>query len=183
MPNITISINGVNVQSKQSMNVLGVQFDAQLNWSEQVSRVTTKAKQSLHAIRIIKKYFSNSEIRNLITSNFYSILFYNSEIWHILTLSQRNKQKLMSCSANALKLCTIGGGKDMSFENIHTMNMRATPEKMMLYKHALLLHKIYNSSDYSEEWIQLNLNQTLTSRQTVSKSIRLIRSKLDLMHP
>ena len=66
MPNITISINGVNVLSKQSMNVLGVQFDAQLNWSEQVSRVTTKAKQSLHAIRIIKKYFSNPEIRNLL---------------------------------------------------------------------------------------------------------------------
>ena len=166
MPNITISINGVNVQSKQSMNVLGVQFDAQLNWSDQVSRVTTKAKQSLHAIRIIKKYFSNSEIRNLITSNFYSILFYNSEIWHIPTLSQRNKQKLMSCSANALKLCTIGGGKDMSFENIHTMNMRATPEKMCVYKHSIQLHKLYNSTNQSIEWLHLNTQQNFNSRVT-----------------
>ena len=164
MPNITISINGINVQSKQSMNVLGVQFDAQLNWSEQVSRVTTKAKQSLHAIRIIKKYFSHSEIRALITSNFYSILFYNSEIWHLPTLSPSNKQKLLSCSANALKLCTIGGGSGMSFENIHLINKRAAPEKMCLYKHSIQLFKLYNSTQQSTEWLHLNLQQNFNSR-------------------
>ena len=134
------------------MNVLGVQFDAQLNWSEQVSRTTTKAKKSLHVIiRIIKKYFSNSEICGLLTFNFYSIIYYNSEIWNLTTLSQSNKQKLLSCSANALKLCTIGGGSGVSFENIHTINKRATPDNMCLYKHSIQLYKLFNSSNHSTE--------------------------------
>ena len=72
----------------------------------------------------------------------------------------------MSCSANALKLCTIGGGKDMSFENIHKMNMRATPEKMCVYKHSIQLHKLYNSTNQSIEWLHLNTQQNFNSRVT-----------------
>ena len=40
----------------------------------------------------------------LITSNFYSSLFYNSEIWHIPTLKATLKQKLHSASAMALRV-------------------------------------------------------------------------------
>ena len=54
----------------------------------------------------------------------------------------------------------------ISFERLHSINNRATPEKMMLYKHAILLHNMYNSSDLSKEWVHLNLNQVITSRRT-----------------
>ena len=44
--------------------------------------------------------------------------------------------------------------------------MRATPENMMLYKHAIQLFKLYNSDDHNIEWSYLNDQQILTSRQT-----------------
>ena len=36
----------------------------------------------------------------------------------------------------------------------------------MTYKYAIQLFKLYNSNGHSLEWISLNLNQILTTRQT-----------------
>ena len=44
------------------------------------------------------------ELLNLLTSNIYSILYYNSEIWHLPSLKPTLKQKLLSASARALKV-------------------------------------------------------------------------------
>ena len=37
---------------------------------------------------------------------------------------------------------------------------------MMNYKHAILLHKLYNNNQPSADWVDLNIQQILTSRQT-----------------
>ena len=39
-----------------------------------------KATKALNAIKLIKKNFNSDELLRLVTSNFYSILFYNSEV-------------------------------------------------------------------------------------------------------
>ena len=78
---ITIIINNTQIKSKPSMNVLGVQFDSKLTWEEHVNNTINKSKKALHAIRLIKKYFNKQELLNLLTSNFYSILYYSWEIW------------------------------------------------------------------------------------------------------
>jgi hypothetical protein len=49
---------------------------------------------------------------------------------------------------------------------IHSMAGRATPSMISNYKLALMLHKIYNCINQSDEWIHLNINQAFTSRQT-----------------
>ena len=65
------------------MNVLGVSFDCKLNWQTQIQNSITKAKKALNAIKIISKYFNKNELLTLITANYYSVLYYNSEIWHL----------------------------------------------------------------------------------------------------
>ena len=50
---INLNINGVLIRSKHSINVLGVLFDSKLNWQPQVALSITKAKKSLHAIKLI----------------------------------------------------------------------------------------------------------------------------------
>ena len=37
----------------------------------------------------------------------------------------------------------------MSYESFHYLNQRATPNQMITYKHALLLHKMYNNETMS----------------------------------
>ena len=58
-----------------------------LNWGPQVSRAIKGANNSLQAIKMIRKYFKTSEIIQLLTSNFYSKLYYGSEIWHLPNLN------------------------------------------------------------------------------------------------
>jgi hypothetical protein len=89
------------------MNVLGITFDSKLQWSKQVANVVKKSTKALHAIWLIRPYFSFSELRSLLTSNFYSILYYNSEVWHLPTLNPVSKNHLQAASANALKLCPL----------------------------------------------------------------------------
>ena len=151
---------------EKTINVLGVVFDSKLQWSEQIANASNKALKALNAIKLIKKYFTKTETLQLITSNVYSVLYYNSEIWHLPSLKNSLKQKLLSVSARALKISMFYPDPMISFINIHEMNKRATPESMMQYKLAIQLFKLYNSNDHSLEWIDLNLNQVLTSRQT-----------------
>ena len=65
-----------------------------------------------------------------------------------------------------------------SFVNIHYECNRALPEQMILYKHAILLHKMYNQKSPEIEWIALNFQQLLTSRQLNFSIIKTNRCKL-----
>jgi hypothetical protein len=165
-PSMTITLFNSKIKSKCTMNVLGFTFDSKLQWSGQVSNTLIKANHSLCAIKLIKKYFRKDELRTLLTSSFYSILYYNSEIWHIPTLNQNSKQLLLSASAKALKLCNKEYSNDNSYIALHKINKRATPSQFFIYKHALLLFKLYNCVDSTTDWIYLNFQQILTSLQT-----------------
>ena len=68
-------------------------------------------------------------------------------------------------SAKAIRICSKSNTSDLSFVNLHARHNIATPEKLMLYKHALSLFKLFNSTNYTTEWVALNLNQINTSRQ------------------
>ena len=114
---------------------------------------------AIGAIKLIKRFFSKKEILQLITSNFYSVLYYNSEIWHIPSLNKNTlKQKLLSVLAKALKISMYYPDPMISFANIHVVNQRATPESMLLYRLSIQLFKLYNTNTHSLEWVSLNWN-------------------------
>ena len=161
---INLAINNINITSTPQINVLGVTFDSKMQWSEQVANTIKKANKSLIAIKLISKYFRTHEITNLITSNFYSVLYYNSEIWHLPKLAPYLKNLLLSASAKALKLCTHSYTQEMSFIELHEINKRATPEQHCIYKHSLTLHHIYNNETPTMEWQNLNFNQAFSTR-------------------
>ena len=121
-------------------------------------------------LSIIRKIFTKKEPLGLVTSNFYSILYYNSEIWHLPTLKPSLKQKLLSASAKALKVCCRINDYMISFATIHTLCNCATPNQMLQYKLALCLFKLYNNDDYNPiEFLSLNCDQVFTSAKGLSK--------------
>ena len=132
--------------------MLGVCFDAKLQWDTQICQAITKSRKALCAIKLIKHFFTNKELLQVVTANFYSVLFYGSEIWNIPLLKVILKQKLLSASANALKTCTKLNCDFLSFEELHRMNARATPKSFMIYKHAILLQGMYNNPTFNFEW-------------------------------
>ena len=174
---INISINGDVINTKPTINVLGVIFDSKLQWGPQVTATITKASRALNAIRLIQHYFTQQELLQLITSNFYSVLFYNSEVWHLNTLKQSIKNSLLSISAKAIKVCAkTNDNWLLSFPQLHEMAGRATPEKLMQYKLALQLYRTFNDAIPTQDWTTINFNAIFTTRQTkfaISNSSRL----------
>ena len=174
---IAISVNGDMVTTKTSMNVLGIIFDSKLHWGPQVSAAITKASRALNAICLIRNYLNSSELLQLITSNFYLILFYNSEVWHLPSLHQSLKNNLLSISAKAIKICAKSTDTWMlSFGSLHEMAGRSTPDKLMSYKLALQLYRTFNYKCPTNDWLSINFNSVLTSRQnkfSINKTNRL----------
>ena len=125
-----------------------------------------KANKALQAIKLIKKHFNHAELKTLITSNFYSVLYYNAEIWLIPSLKLYLKNLLLSASARALKICPPYYSPMTSFVNLQSLHGRATPAQFMIYKHSLLLFELYNNHKPSLDWLFLNLNQNFNTRET-----------------
>ena len=166
---INLTLNGTQIVSKSSMNVLGVVFDSRLQWSQQVANSITKANRALCAIKLIRRYFTTKELLGLITSNFYSVLYYNSEIWHGPSIKPQLKQLLLSASGKALNACMFKPDASLSFIRLHEINKRATPNRFMIFKHAILLHKLYNLRQPMKEWTHLNFQHQFTARQGLFK--------------
>ena len=116
---ITLTLNGVNLTSNKTIIILGVIFDSKLQWAEHISQSIKCSIRALNAIRLIRKFFTKKELLSLVTSNFYSILYYNSKIWHIPTLKATLKQSLLSTSAKALKVCCSSYEYNLSFNDLH----------------------------------------------------------------
>ena len=68
-------------------------------------------------------------------------------------------------------MCLKMNTNEISFVRLHEMCQRATPERFLLYKHALTLYKLLNGSDQTIEWVAINCNQVFTSRQIFFTSI------------
>ena len=100
-----------------------------------------------------------------------------SEIWHIPSISNNAKRKLLSASAQPLKFCHYKYDRNISFNCLHSTLKRATPTQIMTYKHALLLHKVYNDETISPEWQDLFFNQTFNNRSPNANFIDTSRFK------
>ena len=162
---VNVMIGEDLVTTSDTINILGVTFDSKMAWSQQIRNAISKSSRALNALSIIRRYFNTKELLQLVTSNFYSILYYNSEVWNIHTLKQFDKNLLMSASAKALKMATHYKYPMLSYENLHRLTNRSTPEMLSKYKLAIQLHKTYNCFLPEREWITLNFTQTLMSRQ------------------
>ena len=71
---VGILLNGPTVNSRSTINVLGVLFDAKLQWSQYIATAINKAKTALHGRGMIRKLFTNNKLLNILTYNYYYIL-------------------------------------------------------------------------------------------------------------
>ena len=181
-PLVTIMLQDSEILSKKSMNVLGVTFDSKLNWSIHVANSISKANKALFALRLIKKFFTDTEMRTLLDYNFYSILYYNAVIRLTPTLRSDLKQNLLTASACALRSCLMNEGFDISFVNLHKIHNKCTPEQIMYYQMSLKLHKLMNehNNHLSFEHVTIMDQIVCTSRQINFQTFKKFNTKIGL---
>jgi hypothetical protein len=150
----SIKLNEIEVYTKKQMSVLGVIFDSKLEWSFQIENSVKKARCALQGLRVLNRYFTTPERLILITSFFYSRLYYGSQVWLIPSLKGVLKSKLFSASGAALRLLD----KDSSFKDLHKKFNRATPTQFQEYTTAISLYDLIKKEIPEDEWINLQFN-------------------------
>ena len=100
----------------------------------------------------------------LLTSNFYSVLYYNCEIWLSQGLNVRNKQLILAASSNALRILNNMSDIRISYLQLHNQEKRALPMQFGKYRLAIQLFKIYNDSNENEDWQDMNIQQNFNAR-------------------
>jgi hypothetical protein len=66
--------------------------------SQHIRKAIVKSTRSLNALKILRKYFNTKEMLQLVTSNYFSVLYYYREVWHLHTLKQFDKNLLLTAS-------------------------------------------------------------------------------------
>ena len=94
--------------------------------------------------------------KTLLTSLFYSKLYYGSEVWHIPGRSMAQNKKLKLASANAIRSCDKSLTIFHTDTQIHSTANRALPDQMLNYKHAISMYKLFNHCQPETEFVQIN---------------------------
>jgi hypothetical protein len=110
------------------INVLGILFDSKLHWCNYVVKVINKANRALNGIKLINRFLTTQELLQFLTSNYYSIIYYNAEGWHLGTLKGKYKHLLLVASARAIRVTYHYPDTNISFLQLHHIANRATPE-------------------------------------------------------
>ena len=151
----SIKIFNNEVFSKSTIKILGVTFDSKLNWSHHVNLTVQKCKKTLQAIKIVSNNFNIDERLNMVTSLFYSKLYYSAEVWLIPTLGRNLKHKLLQISTQALRIAANDIFKIFSTEDLHVMFNRFKPDKWRMYTTLLSLYRITNNQIPESIWIEI----------------------------
>ena len=109
----------------------------------------------------------------LVTSLFFSKLYYGSEVWHLPTRTASQNKQLKYASANALRSCDKSLNIFHTHTEIHQRTERAMPDQILNYKHSLLMYKLMNQCSPDEEFMNLNFQANLNPRLKYQNFIKI----------
>ena len=143
---------------EKQLKVLGVIFDSKMTWFAQVEKAVQSANKAKQGLRLIARYFTQSEMLKLATAFFYSRLYYGSKVWLISTLTARLKKVLWQSSARMLRIVDKDYVGIKSFMSLHIKYRRATPEMWGNYSTACALKHVMSTQTPDSIVNNLTLN-------------------------
>jgi hypothetical protein len=76
-----IIVNGVTLETCESVKYLGVHIDERLNWKTQINYVTTKLNKQIGILKYARNRLKESALRTIYLSLAHSVLLYGIEVW------------------------------------------------------------------------------------------------------
>ena len=146
---IEVQGDGFKLVSSSTLNVLGILFDEKMCWEPQLELSMSKCQRLKPALRCLSSKLKKSEMLQVITSHFYSRLYYGSEVWYH-SLTQINRNRLSAIHYYPLRLATKNFSKLISRKTLNLETQRASPNEINDYKIARLLYSIVaNTSPFT----------------------------------
>ena len=164
-----IMLRDLEIRSKPVINILGILFDTRLTWDSHVDHCITRARKSQHVLRTVRSFFTEKEMANIITSIYYSKLYYGSQVWLLPDLKDRHFKRLYSESGRALKLVD----NSLSYRQLHKQFCRATPRIYSLYLTSTLLHRYLSDEMCAEQKLDINM---IVTNETRNRFLTFVRN-------
>jgi len=159
--NQSISIDGIEIKTSQSIVILGVELDRELKFNAQIDAICSQIGKQINALKRMKHYL-NKKSRKVIYSNYINCnLDYCSVTW--LFANKTDLEKLEKTNKRALRVVTNNG--NMSYEELCKQENQLTVFKRCLKSMAVLIYKI-------KKGISPQYLQELISEQCVTYEMR-----------
>jgi len=160
-----ITVNNNTIKASNNIKILGVIFDRKLQWNEQINATTSKCQKFAYGLKILQKYFTETELLNVVTSIGFSKLYYGGPVWLSRSLHNVNMRKLLRASALMIKACSRSSDLNLiSFEDMHIMSGKPNPKMMSDYIQATTLKSIYQNCVPELVWLKLQENVRYNER-------------------
>jgi len=143
---MNITIEGNVLASARSMNVLGIWFDERMSWDVHLSKATLGCQRLKAALRCLKTKLNRSEFLKVITSHYYSRLYYGSEVW-FWCLNSKSRGAISPIHYFPLRLAFDDFKRKYSRKELNSLASRANPFELNDYKIAKLLISILSNTD------------------------------------
>ena len=97
----SIKINDINMNSKNSVRLLGLEIDSKLNFDKHILNLQGKCDQ-LNAICRLKSFLNTDQIKILVNIFFYANYNYCPLVWHFCSKKLMNKTERIQYRARQL---------------------------------------------------------------------------------
>jgi hypothetical protein len=143
---LTIVIDGNSISSVDHMKALGVFISRDLSWSKHVDHMLNKSSHIIKRINYLAKWLNQKELLQLVTSQYFSIIYYCSPVW-IGCLDANTWKRINSAHYRAIRVVTRDFKRRRKRRDLDKETQRATPCEWARYAIASTVIKLYNSSD------------------------------------
>jgi len=138
-----IKLSNVDIEIKQSLKVLGIQFDFDLSWNTHLQNITKKAQKMISGLKVIRGYLGQDDFLKVVTSQYFGAINYAMPVWYEVS-SAKHKAKMDVLHYKALRVVIGDWQRLFPREMLDTLG-RAKPAKFAQYSTASILIKSYTS--------------------------------------
>ena len=179
---VLINIGNEKLNSGNSVTLLGVEIDKELNFSKHVSKLCKKGNQKLHALARVAKYFDKAKLRMIMNAFIQSQFNYCSLVWMFHSRTLNNKINRLQERALRVVYNNVSHTYQelLDLDNsvtIHHKNLQKLAIEMYKVKHNLSLPLINNlfKTNASGHNLRNNRYWEVQRVRTISYGIETIR--------
>jgi len=142
---LELKVEGITIASTPKLKVLGLTFNHNLDWSEQVKTSVIKANTCIKRLSIIRKFMTAETLLRLMTTFYFSSVYYGATVWMNPELKEKHWKSLEMVHYRALRLAVGDYRRLRSRDTLNLECKRATPRQWASYITASTVIKILRS--------------------------------------
>jgi hypothetical protein len=160
---IDFKIGQSTIKSQRTMKALGVILDNNMSWNNHINYAIMSSAWKLSVLRKIRKDFNKQQFKNIMTMQFFSKLYYASQVWLTLNTSRKQYDIINSIHYRGVRLIACDFKGIINREKLDLLTSRAPPKQWAKYSVAAITMKILRNG--SPKALLNSLQETLYVEQ------------------